>query len=290
MRLLVVGGSLGARGSTPSCRSRWRGSRGSIAFEVRHQAGERWHRVARARATPRPDVRARRARRSSTTWPRPTPGRDLVDLPRRRADRLRARGRRRRRDARAVSRRRRRSPDAQRAVPGARRRGRADRRPRAHRRAARRRAAASCAPAAASCSPWPSARACSRGRAPPKSSPPSCLEHAWRRGMTRSHDRMRRINTHPLRRHRRQRHGRHRRGAGQPRLRGAGLAICKPNPSPSGSRSSARACSFGHARENVGGADVVVVSSAVVAGQSRSGRARCERASRWCRAPRCSAS
>ena len=61
-------------------------------------------------------------------------------------------------------------------LPRARRRGRADRGARAHRRAARRRRSRSCAPVAASCSRWPSARASSRGRAPQRSSPPSCLE------------------------------------------------------------------------------------------------------------------
>ena len=73
---------------------------------------------------------------------------------------------------------------------------------------------------------------------------------------------------HPFRRHRRRRHGRHRRGAAEPRLQGAGLG-------PEANAITARLAQlgarihFGHAAEHVEGADVVVVSSAVRAGQPR---------------------
>ena len=90
----------------------------------------------------------------------------------------------------------------QRAVPGARRRGRADRGPRSHARSASPQRCWSCAPAAASCSRWPSARARSRGRAPPRSSRARRASNSWRPRHERPHAPH---PSHPLRRHRRQR-------------------------------------------------------------------------------------
>ena len=230
---------------------------------------------------------------------------DLVDLPRRRAHRVGAGRGRGGRDPGAASRTR--STTTRPTTPQylvRRGRGGADRRPRADRRAPGRRAAARCAPGAASCSPWPSALACWRGRAPPTSSPPRAW--SWRGG---PHERQapagaraaaqrapRRTRParphaphqhHPLRRHRRQRHVRHRRGAAQPRLRGAGLRPAAERGDGAARRASARASSSVTPPRNVAGADVVVVSSAVardnpeVAGGARAAhpggaaRARC---------------
>ena len=101
IRLLVFGGSQGAarlNAVVPFALARLAGK---LAFDVRHQAGERWL----------------------------TEGRGSGHLPRRRPDRLGAGRGRRRGDPGAVSGRGRRSPGLQRAVPGARRRRRGDRGP-----------------------------------------------------------------------------------------------------------------------------------------------------------------
>ena len=66
-----------------------------------------------------------------------------------------------------------------------------------------------------------------------------------------------------LRGHRRRRHERHRRSAAQSRLRGERLGLDRRTRRPGGSRSWARGIARGHAAENVAGADVVVVSTAV---------------------------
>ncbi len=79
---------------------------------------------------------------------------------------------------------------------------------------------------------------------------------------TRLDDRMRRIQPHPPGRHRRQRHGRHCRGAAQPGLCGAGFG---PQGQPVTQRLARLGATIfiGHTAEQLGEADVVVVSSAV---------------------------
>ena len=64
----------------------------------------------------------------------------------------------------------------------------------------------------------------------------------------------------------------------------------KPNPVTERLEKLGARVMIGHRAENVGDADVVVISSAVSQREPRSRRARCSAASRWCRAPRCSAS
>ena len=80
---------------------------------------------------------------------------------------------------------------------------------------------------------------------------------------------------HPLRRHRRRRHERHRRGAAQPRLHGVRLGPGQQRRHASAWQTWARKSCIGHAADNIDGADAVVTSTAVQAGQPRSGgRAR----------------
>ena len=69
--------------------------------------------------------------------------------------------------------------------------------------------------------------------------------------------------THPHDRHRRHGHERHRRGPPQPRLQGHRLRPRRPTRRRGAWPSSGPAISIGHRAENVRGADVVVVSSAV---------------------------
>ena len=133
MRILVIGGSQGAvRLNTvvPYALARLAGT---IRFDVRHQAGERWIEAGRqsyADAGVRADVRPfieDMAEAYALGGPR--------DLPLGGPHRVGTGGRGRGRRAGAVPGRGRRSPDSQRALPGARGRGGADRRPRAHGRA-----------------------------------------------------------------------------------------------------------------------------------------------------------
>ena len=134
LRLLVLGGSQGAarlNAVVPFALARLAGR---LGFDVRHQTGERWLEAGRAsyaQAGVRADVRPFiEDMGDAYGWA------DLVDLPCRRAHRVRARGRRRGRGAGALSGRGGRSPGLQRPVSGACRRGGHDRRPRAHPRAA----------------------------------------------------------------------------------------------------------------------------------------------------------
>jgi UDP-N-acetylglucosamine--N-acetylmuramyl-(pentapeptide) pyrophosphoryl-undecaprenol N-acetylglucosamine transferase len=117
-RLLVLGGSQGARALNLALPQAITALRGEFAIEVRHQCGER-HRAEPSRPTPR---RASRppSRASSRTWPRLRLGRSR-GLPQRRADPGRTRGGRRRRGTRAVSACGGRSPDPQCRIPGCRR-------------------------------------------------------------------------------------------------------------------------------------------------------------------------
>ncbi len=195
IRLLVIGGSLGAmklNATVPFAVARLAGT---IELEVRHQAGET---LDRERAQ---ELRRRERARGCAAVHRRHGGSLRVggsrDLPRRRADDFRAGRRGCWRDPRAVPARGGRPPDSQRAVPRAGRRGRADCTTATSRRAPRRPSCSACAPAAASCSRWPSARACSRSPTQPKISFQSACSNACKecRMTSVGTDRMRRINT-----------------------------------------------------------------------------------------------
>ena len=67
----------------------------------------------------------------------------------------------------------------------------------------------------------------------------------------------------PFRRHRRHRHERHRRGAAQSRLHGARAPTSPTAPTSSGCATRASRSSIGHEADNLGDAEVVVVSTAI---------------------------
>ena len=293
------------RGSMRSCRLRWRGWRARLGFDVRHQAGERWLEAGRAsyaQAGVRADVRpfiedmadaygwadlviCRAGALTVSELAAVGVGAVLVPFPG------------------AVDDHQTRNA----AVPGACRRGGADRRPRAHRRAAGHGARAPRAPAAASC-----LRMAERARllAKPGATEElaaSCLEARTERRMTgerrvlperraterriapERRDRMRRINTI------------HFVGIGGSGMSGIAEVLLNLGYAVQGSdlqrqrgdRAAQRAGRAHHHRSRgraTSPAPTWSWSRAPCRAATRRWRRRSRRASRWCRAPRCSAS
>ena len=73
LRLLVLGGSQGARALNAAVPQALAALAGACAFEVRHQCGEKLRRRSARAPTPRP-ASTRASSPSSPTWPRPTAG------------------------------------------------------------------------------------------------------------------------------------------------------------------------------------------------------------------------